>query len=227
MQILVVEDERKIAQLLRRGLIEESYAVDIAADGEEALFKFDINEYDLVLLDRMLPKVDGLEVCRRMRLQNSNIPILMLTARGELEDRVAGLDGGADDYMVKPFAFAELAARIRSLMRRGQSAQPAILSIDDVTFDPARREVKRADTSIEFTAREYALFEYLLRNEGISLSKTQIIEHVWDYNYEGFSNIVETYVKYLRKKLQVHKHSKQLIHTVRGYGYVMKVPGEK
>lgn len=223
MQILVVEDEPKIANLLRRGLMEESYAVDIALNGEDALHKFDVNEYDFVILDRMLPNTDGIEVCRKMRTLSANIPILILTAKGEVEDRIAGLDSGADDYMIKPFAFGELTARIRSLLRRGSVALPTVLTISDLTCNPATREVERGGKKIEFTAKEYALLEYFMRNQNKSLSKRQILEHVWDYSYEGFSNIVETYVKYLRKKLRVHKDSPELIYTHRGYGYSMKV----
>ncbi len=223
MQILVVEDEPKIANVLRRGLLEEHYAVDIATDGEAAVYKFEINSYDLIILDRLLPKQDGLEVCRAIRAQDTNVPIIMLTAKGELEDKIAGLDSGADDYLTKPFAFGELTARIRALLRRGGNADPSILAIDNLTLNPATREVKRGDTDITCTAREYALLEYLLRNQGMSLSKPQILEHVWDYNYDGLSNIVETYIKYLRKKLQISAGSVPLIHTVRGFGYVMKV----
>lgn len=222
MQILIVEDEPKIAQLLRRGLLEDNYAVDVAEDGQVALDKFTINEYDLVILDRMLPKLEGLSVCREMRRHNTDVPIIMLTARGEIEDRIAGLDSGADDYLTKPFAFNELTARIRALLRRGSNSMPVVLTIDDLLFDPARREVTRAHMKVTLTAREYALLEYFLRNQGMSLSKSQILEHVWDYNYDGISNIVETYVKYLRKKLQVNPDSQPLIHTARGYGYVMK-----
>lgn len=223
MQILIVEDEPKIAQLLRRGLLEDKYAVDIATDGQSGLDKFSINEYDLVILDRMLPKLDGLAVCREMRKLNTDVPIIMLTAKGELEDKIAGLDSGADDYVTKPFAFGELTARIRALFRRGSAAMPTVLTLADLTLDPARREVIRNGSLLQLTAREYALLEYLLRNQDMSLSRTQILEHVWDYNYDGLSNIVETYVKYLRKKLQVQPTSVPLIHTVRGYGYAMKV----
>ena len=222
MQILVVEDEPKIAQLLRRGLLEERYAVDLALDGEAALTRFEAGSYDLVILDRMLPIVNGIEVCKKIRHQDTNVPIIMLTAKGEIEDKIAGLDSGADDYITKPFAFHELTARIRALLRRGNSADPIILSIDDLLLNPAKHEVTRSDVTIACTAREYALLEYLMRNQSLVLSKTQILEHVWDYNYEGLSNIVETYIKYLRKKLQVKPSSRQIIHTVRGYGYVMK-----
>lgn len=222
MQILVVEDEPKIANLLRRGLTEERYAVDVAYDGQTAIDKFEINGYDLVVLDRMLPKRDGLEVCRAMRSQSTNIPIIMLTAKGEVEDKIAGLDSGADDYLTKPFSFGELTARIRALLRRGNNADPTILFVADLTLNPATREVIRDKVVVHCTAREYALLEYLMRNIGMSLSKSQILEHVWDYNYDGLSNIVETYIKYLRRKLQVQPQSEQLIQTIRGYGYVIK-----
>jgi DNA-binding response OmpR family regulator len=223
MQILVVEDEPKVATLLMRGLSEENYSVDVAQDGQVALDKFAINSYDLVILDCMLPAVDGITVCREMRKQDTSVPIIMLTAKGELEDRIAGLDSGADDYLTKPFAFGELLARIRALLRRGSAAMPTVLTLDNLQLDPARREVIRGETTLLLTAREYSLLEYFLRNQGLSLSKTQILGHVWDYNYDGLSNIVETYVKYLRKKLQVAADSAPLIHTIRGYGYVMKV----
>lgn len=223
MQVLVVEDELKIANLLRRSLIEEHYAVDIAQDGQVAKEKFDYNEYDLIILDRLLPKIDGIEVCKYIRTKNTDIPILMLTAKGETEDKILGLDSGADDYLVKPFSFGELNARIRALLRRGMKADPTILELGDLRLDPARRLVTRSEIEISLTAREYSLLEYLLRNKGLALSKTQILEHVWDYGYDGYSNIIETYVRYLRNKLKVSPTSQQLIHTVRGHGYTMKL----
>jgi DNA-binding response OmpR family regulator len=223
MQILIVEDEEKIANFLRRGLMEERYAVDIAYDGEEALYKFDINEYDLVILDLMLPKVDGLTVCRKIRISNTNIPILILTAKDSLEDKIKGLDWGADDYMIKPFSFSELSARIRALLRRGNKADPTILTIDNLLLNPATRTVKRNGKIIDLTAREYSLLDYFIRNQNTVLTKTKILEHVWDYNYDGFSNVVETYVKYLRKKLQINPKDKKLIYTLRGFGYIFKV----
>ena len=225
MQILVVEDEPKVALLLLRGLSEENYTVDVAEDGRAALEKFSADHYDLVILDRMLPGLEGLAVCRSMRLQDTNTPILMLTAKGEVEDKIAGLDSGADDYLTKPFAFGELLARIRALLRRSGPGLPTVLTIDDLQFDPARRVVTRNGVTLQLTAREYALLEYFMMNQGLPLSKNQILDHVWDYDYDGLSNIVETYVKYLRKKLQVADDSKPLIHTVRSYGYVMKVDG--
>lgn len=220
MQILIVEDEEKIVNLLRRGLLEERYAVDIAQDGEEALYKFEINEYDLVLLDLMIPKVNGIEVCRKIRKINTSIPILMLTAKDAVEDKILGLDAGADDYVTKPFSFSELTARIRALLRRGKPADPAILFLDTLTLDPATKTAKRNGKSIILTAREYELLEYFMRHPKVVLTKTQLLEHVWDYNYEGLSNIVETYVKYLRKKLRTSPEDKELIHTRRGSGYI-------
>ena len=222
MQILIIEDEGKIANILRKGLLEDFYGVDIARDGEEALEKVDTNPYDFIILDLMIPKVDGLTVCKKIREKNSNIPILILTARDDIADKIAGLDAGADDYVTKPFSFAEVSARIRALLRRGNKADPVVLITADVTLNPATKTVKRANKDIFLTAREYALLEYFMRNQNIVLSKSQILEHVWDYQYEGLSNIVETYIKYLRKKLKVFSHNKELIHTMRGVGYTMK-----
>lgn len=222
MQILIVEDEEKILKFLRRGLIEEHYAVDIAKDGEEALYKTDINEYDLLILDLMIPKLDGLSVCRKVRERNTKMPILMLTARDSVEDKIVGLDAGADDYVTKPFSFAEMSARIRALLRRGKKVgDPTILTIDNLSLDPAKKVASRGGRRINLTAREYSLLEFFLRNQNVLLSKTQLLEHVWDYNYDGLSNIVETYVKYLRKKLKVSAIDKDLIHTRRGSGYMM------
>ncbi len=222
MQILIVEDEKKIAHFLRRGLLEENYAVDLAFDGEEALEKFDINPYDLILLDLMIPKVDGVAVCQKIRETNPQIPILMLTAKDSVDDKIKGLDAGADDYVTKPFSFSELTARIRALLRRGNKADPVILQVGDLTLNPATKIAQRHGRDINLTAREYALLEYLMRNQNIVLSKTQILEHVWDYNYDGLSNIVETYIKYLRQKINTHPQDQDLIHTMRGSGYIMK-----
>jgi DNA-binding response OmpR family regulator len=222
MQILIVEDEAKIRHLLRRGLLEESYAVDTAEDGEQALYKLDINEYDLVLLDIMLPKVNGIAVCKALREKGSFLPILLLTAKDGVTDKVLGLDAGADDYLTKPFSFDELTARIRALFRRGKKADATLLTIGDLSLDPATKTVKRGEQTIVLTTREYALLEYFLRNPNILLTKTQILEHVWDYNYEGLSNIVETYVKYLRKKIKTALNDPELIHTMRGSGYILR-----
>jgi DNA-binding response OmpR family regulator len=202
--------------------MEESYAVDIASNGEDALYKFDINEYDLIILDILIPKVDGINVCRKIRDVNTIIPILILTAKDANEDKIKGLDAGADDYMTKPFTFSELLARVRALLRRGKKSDPAILKIDDLSLDPATRTAVRGDTKIVLTTREYALLEYFMRNPNRVLTKSELLEHVWDYNYAGLSNILETYVKYLRKKINIHSKDKELIHTMRGSGYILR-----
>jgi len=222
MQILIVEDEEKIANFLRRGFLEESYAVGIAGDGEDALYKFEINEYDLIILDLMIPKVDGITVCRKIREVNTSIPILILTAKDATGDKVKGLDAGADDYVTKPFSFSELSARVRALLRRGKKADPTVLTIDNLSLDPATRTAKRGNKIIVLTTREYALLEYFMRNPDRVITKTELLEHVWDYNYDGLSNILETYVKYLRKKLKMHPEDRELIHTMRGSGYILK-----
>lgn len=223
MQILIVEDEKKIANFLRRGFMEESYAVDIAENGEEALYKFDINSYDCIILDIMIPKGDGIYICRRIRQKNTHIPILMLTARDAVDDKVIGLDAGADDYLTKPFSFTELSARIRALIRRGKKADPVVLTIGNLSLNPATRTAKRGGKTIILTTREYALLAYFMRHPNQIITKTELLEHVWDHNYEGFSNIVETYVRYVRKKLQTQELDKELIHTMRGSGYILKV----
>lgn len=222
MQILVVEDEKKIASILKRGLTQERYSVDIAQDGEIALEKAEINSYDCIILDLMLPRIDGITVCKILRKKNITIPILILTAKDSVEDKIIGLDAGADDYITKPFSVEEISARIRALLRRSKKTTSVIFTIGDVTLDPATKIVKRQGKEIMLTAREYALLEYFMRNPNTILSQTQILEHVWDYQYVGMSNIVETYVKYLRKKLKIHAQVKTLIHTVRGLGYKMQ-----
>jgi two-component system, OmpR family, copper resistance phosphate regulon response regulator CusR len=221
-QILIVEDEEKIANFLRRGLLEESYAVDIASEGENALYKIFINEYDLIILDLLIPKVDGITVCRKIREVNANIPILVLTAKDAIEDKVEALDAGADDYMTKPFSFSEFLARVRALIRRGKKADPTVLKIANLSLDPSTRIAKREGKTIILTTREYALLEYFMRNSNRILSKSELLEHVWDYNYAGLSNILETYIKYLRKKIKVHSNDKELIYTMRGSGYILK-----
>jgi DNA-binding response OmpR family regulator len=225
MQILIVEDEEKIVNALRRGLLEEFYTVDIAKDGEEALYKLEVNdyEYDIVILDLMIPKVSGEEVCRKIRSVNTSLPILILTAKDSTDNQVATLDAGADDYVTKPFSYAELSARIRALIRRSKKADPVILIVDNLTLDPATKMVMRGNKQILLTAREYGLLEYFMRNTNTLLTKTQILVHVWDYNYEGLSNMVETYVKYLRKKLKTTPNENDLIHTRRGSGYMFTV----
>ena len=222
MQILIVEDEPKIAEVLRRGFLEERYQADIAPDGEAALYKCAVNAYDLIVLDLLIPKIGGVDVCRKIRETDKSLPILMLTARDAVADKVSGLDAGADDYMTKPFSFAELLARVRALLRRGKMADPAILTFGDLALDPATKEVSRGTAKIVLTAREFALLEYFMRYPNTVHTRTRLLEHVWDCNYEGLSNVVETYVKYLRKKIRIHPDDAELIHTLRGSGYVLR-----
>ena len=221
MRLLVVEDEVKLANLLRRGLEEEGYAIDTAADGGEALWLAQENPFDAVVLDVMLPDVDGFEVCRRLRASGRWAPVLMLTARDSVPDRVEGLDAGADDYLTKPFSFAELLARLRALMRRGAPERPATLRVGDLTVDPARRRVARGRVPIELTSKEFALLEYFARHHGEVLSRTRLIEHVWDFAYDGDSNVVDVYVRYLREKVD-RPFGRGSIETVRGAGYRLR-----
>jgi heavy metal response regulator len=220
MRILVVEDEQKIARFIRKGLAEEGYAVDIARNGEEALSYAASAPYDLIILDLLLPKIDGITVCRRLRESDLTVAVLMLTAKDSIEDRVTGLDAGADDYLVKPFAFAELLARIRALLRRPQSATSNILQVSDLVLDLTRHRAERNGAPIELTPTEYALLEYLMRNPCQVLTRTQIMQHVWDYDFFAGSNIVDVYIRYLRKKID-EGHEKRLIKTVRGAGYTI------
>jgi two-component system, OmpR family, response regulator len=220
MRILVIEDEAKMLAILRKGLQQEGYAVDCAASGIDGLHLATENDYDAVLLDVMLPGIDGFEVCRIMRGRGRWQPVIMLTARDEVCDRVRGLDAGGDDYLVKPFSFAELAARLRSLIRRGAHERPATLSVGSITFDPAARKVERSGTPIALTPKEYTLLEYFMRHPGEVLSRARIIEHVWDHNYDGASNVVDVYVKCLRKKIDAPFGS-AMLRTVRGAGYVL------
>jgi two-component system OmpR family response regulator len=220
MRILLVEDEIKMARAIRRGLEAEGYAVDIVADGEEAVFQGTENDYDALVLDVMLPGLDGYEVCHALRTRGRWPPVLMLTARDAVEDRIRGLDVGADDYLVKPFAFGELLARLRALIRRGPRERPTVLEVDDVTLDPAGHRVTRAGQGVELSSREFALLEYLMHHPGSVLTRRQILEHVWDYNYDGLSNVVDVYVGYLRKKLE-RPFGRPLIHTIRGVGYAI------
>lgn len=222
MQILVVEDDIKLAEFLRSELTNEGYACDTASDGVEALEKLYLNPYDLIILDLILPKVSGTDVCIQSRKMGIEAPILILTAKDQVENKIQVLDLGADDYLVKPFSFEELVARIRALLRRGGRYQPPKLVVDDLILDPATKIAVRKGVEINLTTKEYALLEYFMRNPNIVLSKTEILEHVWDYNYEGLSNIVETYVKYLRKKLRINPKVNELIYTLRGSGYIMK-----
>jgi len=221
MYILIVEDEKKVAGFLKKGLQEERYTVDVAYDGEEALAQAEMNHYDLIILDIMLPKKDGMEVLNQLRAHRISTPILMLTAKDSLQDKVQGLDSGADDYLTKPFAFAELLARIRALLRRGKPASEVSLKAADLILDPAMHKVQRAGKPIELTSKEYALLEYLLRNKGQVLTRALISEHVWGYRFDTGTNIVDVYVNYLRNKID-SDFDKKLIHTVRGVGYALK-----
>jgi len=221
MYILIVEDEKKVAGFIKQGLQEERYTVDVAYDGEEALLLAEMNSYDLIVLDIMLPKKDGMEVLKDLRAQGLSIPILVLTAKDTLEDKVQGLDSGADDYITKPFAFAELLARIRALLRRGKPTNETSLTAADLMLDPATHKVQRAGKQMELTSKEYALLEYFLRNKGQVLTRTLINEHVWGYRFDTGTNIVDVYVNYLRSKID-RGFDKKLIHTVRGVGYVLR-----
>jgi two-component system, OmpR family, response regulator len=223
-RILVVEDELKMASLLRRGLVEEGHAVDVARTGDDALWMAGAAEYDAIVLDLMLPGVDGLEVCRRVRESGVWAPVLMLTARDAVADRVAGLDAGADDYLAKPFSFAELLARIRALVRRGSSERPAVLEVGDLRLDPATRRVWRGQTEVKLSAKEFALLETFMRRPGQVLSRYQLLEHAWDYAYENRSNVVDVYVRYLRDKVD-RPFGRDSLETVRGAGYRLRAEG--
>jgi len=224
MRVLVVEDETKMAGLLRRGLTEEGYSVEIAATGTDGLWAATESDYDCLILDLMLPDLSGLEVCRQLRARGRWAPVLMLTARDAVPDRVAGLDAGADDYLIKPFAFSELFARLRALVRRGPSERPAALVVGDLTLDAATRSVLRAGTHVELTAKEFALLEYLLQHAGEVLTRTRILEHVWDFAYDGDSNVVDVYIRYLRDKVD-RPFGRHSIETVRGAGYRLRADG--
>jgi two-component system, OmpR family, copper resistance phosphate regulon response regulator CusR len=221
MRILVVEDERRIAAFIEKGLREENYAVDVAYDGIEALDWASAVDYDLILLDVLLPHKDGIEVCQELRAQGSRVPILMITARDAIEDRVRGLDSGADDYLVKPFAFPELAARIRALLRRGGEIKTPHLQVGELVLDTLTRRATRSGQVIELSTREYALLEFLMRHPGQVLSRTQIVDHVWSYDFAATSNVVDVYIGYLRRKVDDGFEAK-LIRTMRGSGYTIE-----
>ena len=221
MRLLIVEDEPKMASLLKKGLVEEGYAVDVAADGTNAVWLATENPYDCILLDIMLPDIDGFEVLRSLREQNRWAPVLVLTAKDHTEDRVTGLDAGADDYLTKPFSFSELLARVRALLRRGGSSVPSVLTIGDLQLDPATRTVARGGTEVALTAKEFALLEYMMRNAGHVLTRAQLLEHVWDFAYEGDSNVIDVYIRYLRQKID-RPFGSHSIETVRGAGYRLR-----
>ncbi|MEO6197996.1 MAG: heavy metal response regulator transcription factor [Dehalococcoidia bacterium] len=224
MRILVVEDEPRIADFVARGLAENGYSVDTARDGEEALHWPSVAEFDVIILDVMLPRVDGIEVCQTLRRQGTRTPILMLTARDAVEDRVKGLDSGADDYLVKPFAFAELLARVRALCRREPALLGTTLTVGDLSLDTITRHVSRGGASVDLTAKEFALLEYLMRHPDQVLSRTVIAEHVWNYDFDNVTNVIDVHVKNLRRKID-GEYEHKLIHTMRGIGYRISARG--
>ena len=226
MRILVVEDELKMAGLLHRGLSEDGHVVDVARSGDDAVWMGQVVEYDAIVLDLMLPGIDGVGVCRRWREAGVWSPVLVLTARDTVEDRVASLDAGADDYLAKPFSFAELLARLRALARRGGTERPVELKVGDLRLDPATRQVWRGETEIELSGKEFALLETFMRRPGDVLSRVQLLEHAWDYAYESRSNVVDVYVRYLREKVD-RPFGRQSIETVRGVGYRLRKDGKE
>jgi DNA-binding response OmpR family regulator len=224
-RILLVEDEPAAAQMLAKGLREQTYAVDLAADGEAALYQASINDYDLILLDVNLPGKDGLEVCRELRANGLTVPVLMLTARDAVQDRVAGLDTGADDYLTKPYAFHELLARVRAILRRGPALSSDTIAVGDLVIDQKARSVRRGGSIIQLTAKEYALLEYLARRADEVVGRADIAEHVWDENFDPFSNLIEVYIQRLRRKID-DNHSQKLLRTRRGEGYMLTIGDE-
>jgi DNA-binding response OmpR family regulator len=221
MRILLVEDQPGIASFIKRGLREEGYAIDLARDGKEAYFLLDTNEYDAIVLDIILPDIDGLEICRCVRSRGLTIPIMLLTAKDQLEDKISGFDLGADDYLTKPFAFEEFLARLRALLRRGQAKYSSKLKVADLELDQIRHTLKRSGKLIPLTLKEYALIEYLMLNADNIVTRTMIAEHVWDQHFDNFTNVIDVYINHLRNKIN-HGFKKQLIETVRGVGYILK-----
>ncbi|MCU1466681.1 MAG: two component transcriptional regulator, winged helix family [Actinomycetia bacterium] len=221
MRLLIVEDEVRMAALLRRGFVEEGYAVDIANNGTDAVWLATEATFDTLILDVMLPGVDGFEVCRVLREKGCRAPVLMLTARDAVEDRVRGLDAGADDYLTKPFSFAELSARVRALLRRGASARPTVREVGDLRLDPAAHRATRADAELSLSPKEMALLELFMRHPDEVITRTQILDHVWDFAYDGMSNVVDQYVSYLRRKID-KPFGRDDLQTVRGVGYRLR-----
>ncbi len=223
MRILVVDDDRRLCDIVKRGLLEEAYAVDLDYDGGEGQDLAEVNPYDLIILDIMIPKKDGIEACKDLRLRKVNTPILMLTAKDAVEDRVRGLDAGADDYLVKPFAFSELLARIRALLRREGSSRSPWLQVGDLVLNTLTREVRRGQRIIELTNKEYIILEYFMRHPNMVITRTMIEDHAWDYEFDSFSNLVDVYVRRLRRKIDAEAEDSP-IQTVRGAGYRLKSP---
>ena len=221
MRILVVDDDRRLCAVIKRGLLEEAYAVDLAYDGEEGEYLAEVNPYDLIILDIMLPNKDGIEVCRELRAKKVNTPILMLTAKDTVEDRVKGLDTGADDYLVKPFAFNELLARVRALLRREGMLKSPELQVGDLTLNTLTRQVWRGQRPIELTTKEYVILEYFMRHPNVVVTRTMVEEHAWDYDFDSLSNLVDVYIRRLRRKIDTEGED-SLIQTVRGAGYRLK-----
>lgn len=221
MKILVVEDEKKVAGFIKRGLEEDNYEVIVTHDGADGLKQALENDFSLVVLDVMLPKMDGLMIVKELRAAGKRTPILMLTARDTTDDIVSGLEAGSDDYLTKPFAFAELLARVRALLRRGEQDRGAEISFADLRLDPVTHKIWRSDKEIDLTSKEYGLLEYMMRNPNTVLSRAMIAEHVWDYAFDSFTNIIDVYINYLRRKVD-KEHATKLIHTVRGQGYILR-----
>ncbi len=224
MRILVVEDETKVGSFIKRALEEESYAVDLCEDGAQGLEMALSGSYDLLVIDLMLPSLPGIEILKHIRRENISAPVIILTAQSQVDQKVKGLDAGADDYLTKPFAIDELLARVRALMRRGATEAPGILQIDDLALNPATREVTRGGQRIELTLKEYALLEYFMRHAGRVLTRPMISEHVWNQDFDTFTNVIDVYVNYLRNKID-RGRSRKLIHTIRGSGYMLKSEG--
>jgi two-component system copper resistance phosphate regulon response regulator CusR len=225
MRILLVEDDRRIARFVAKGLREQAYAVDVTGDGDEALYKLSINDYDAVILDVMMPGRDGFQVCRDLRSAGIFVPVIMLTARDTVLDRIKGLDSGADDYLIKPFAVAELLARLRALLRRGQVVRPATIRIADLFLDTRAQRATRSGRELSLTTKEYALLEYLAREEGRVVSRAEIAEHVWDENFDPLTNLIDVHINRLRRKVD-NEFSTKLIHTRRGAGYILAATDE-
>ncbi|MCA9408236.1 MAG: response regulator transcription factor [Candidatus Omnitrophica bacterium] len=221
MRILLAEDEKKMASFIKRGLKEKGYAVDVVYNGNDALYQIEINPYDLLILDIMMPGKDGIYICKKLREQKNEVPILMLTARDEVEDKISGLDSGADDYLTKPFIFGEFLARVRALIRRKDQIKNTKLTLADLELDQVSHQVTRSGKLIELTSTEYALLEYLMIHMNQVVTRTMISEHVWNDDFDSFSNIINVYVNYLRKKID-DGFEKKLIHSIRGTGYILK-----